>query len=234
MTNTTVNLLSGGMDSYLASRLYKVDVNVHINFNEKYSAKQLRVVENLRVNNLQVVDGLDLSRFIASDGSYLPNRNALFVTLAAMFGDDIVLSATLGDVHPDKDAEFAAMMSALLSKINNGNYQVRRPFGALTKQELIRLYLNHGHRIEDLYVTTSCYHPTEHACMECRPCLRRMAAFASHGYRVDEFIPLIPKIIDMLMDDSWTNSDRADLQTITFLRRLGQRHGKNYLGLLGG
>lgn len=184
---TKVVLYSGGMDSYVASKLFKPDVNVHIDFNEVWSRKQKTIVTGaLKPDNLELIEGLDLARFIADDGVYLPNRNVLMITLAQLFGDEIILSSTGGAVHPDKDGTFALRMSDMLSYVHKRNVQVLRPFGNMTKYEIVKSFIDAGNNIQELYQTTSCYHRCKIECMTCRSCLRRLVAFAQHGYRKQE------------------------------------------------
>lgn len=181
-----VVLLSGGMDSFVASKLFKPDVNLHVDFNERWSDKQRQVLTFLDVPNLEILAGLDLSPFVGPDNVYLPNRNVLMITLAQLYGDEIVLSSTRGAVHPDKDGTFALRMSDMLSYVHKRKIQVLRPFGNMTKYEIVKAFIDAGNPIEELYATTSCYSEKEVECLTCRSCLRRLVAFAQHGYRLDD------------------------------------------------
>lgn len=201
-----VNLFSGGMDSYIISKIFNVDVNLHIDFNEYYSQKQRAVVKLLDPDNRRHIDGPNLRQFVADDGVFLPNRNALFITLASLYGDVILLGATAGAQHPDKDAEFANMMSQLLTKINKRKVEVKRPFGKMTKFDIIGSYMKAGFPIEKLVGTTSCYHPELHECLDCRSCLRRLVAFARHGFRQQELSTHRKRIADLMDRNEWSSN----------------------------
>lgn len=217
---TRVVLVSGGMDSFIASKLYEPDINLHIDFNEKWSAKQRRILPTLNIPNLVIKEGLDLSEHIADDGVYLPNRNVLMITLAQLYGDDIILSSTAGAVHPDKNSTFAVHMEALLTYVHKRDIKVLRPFGMMTKYDIVKEYLDAGYSIEQLYKTTSCYSPDKIECNNCRSCLRRLVAFAQHGYRVNEIGLHKTKIRTLLAQKKWSANPIENKLTKQFLDEL--------------
>ena len=126
------------------------------------------------------------------------------ITLAQLFGDEIILSSTAGAVHPDKDGTFALRMSDMLSYVHKKNIQILRPFGNMTKYEIMKAYGDAGNNILDLQRTTSCYHTDKVECMQCRSCLRRLVAFAQHGYRKDEVIKHRVAIETLLAEDNFS------------------------------
>ena len=50
-----------------------------------------------------------------------------------------------------------------------------------TKSEIIKWYIEHDYPINDLYHTTSCYHPVEMFCGSCPSCFRKWCAFHDNG-----------------------------------------------------
>jgi len=224
-----VVLFSGGMDSFIAAHKYPEATLLHVDFREKYEDKQRKVIEKIAPRTVEILEGLDLSKFIAEDGVYLPGRNVLLITLASLYGNTIVLSSSAGAKHPDKDVVFARHMSDTLSYAKNTvspknesytRYEVIRPFGAMTKYDIVTEYLQLGGDVRDLYSTSSCYHPTEIECMKCRSCLRRLVAFGLHGFRLDEVYIHAPRISQLLRDNQWSANPVENEQAMKLLNRL--------------
>lgn len=204
-----VILFSGGLDSFIAAKLNPNALLVHVNVNEAYSDKQIDLVKSFQLREkreIKLFYGMDLSPFVETD-AYLPNRNVLFVTLAALVGDYIILGATRGDVHPDKDHFFAQQMSNLLAYTTNKTVRVSVPYKKTTKTSLVKKYLDAGHIAEDLYLTSSCYHPKKHECTTCRSCLRRYVAFATNGLRLNELSIHRRGIAELLAKRTFSASD---------------------------
>jgi len=216
---TTVVLYSGGMDSYIASALMKPDVNLYVDLNEHYGAKQRKVIQKIKPANFQEIVGPDLSFFIAEDKVYMPNRNVLMITLAQLFGDDIVLSATAGAIHPDKDELFAFRMGDMLSYVHKRPVRILRPFGALTKYHIVQAFLQAGGDINELDQTTSCYDPDEHECGRCRSCLRRIVALGMHGHREDKVAARKETINMMLRSGEWSANDTENMLAADYMQR---------------
>ena len=213
-----VNLFSGGLDSFIVAKLFAPDVNLYIDVGESYSEKQLALLDTLPVENVITRAGPWLQEFVSADGVYLRHRNALFILLAAYYGDEILVGSTVGDAYPDKSVDFRqAMENALNVSYGMDIYVVSSPLANMTKNEVVALYRKTGMPMSDLDKTSSCYHPTEHECMECGSCLRRLVAFAMSGHREDELTDHVSKVWGLINDGKWSGSVRENEQTIKFL-----------------
>lgn len=177
----SVLLYSGGMDSFIISKLEKFDTILYIDSKSKYAAIE---IEFLKKQGLNVVidDRLDLSD-VEFASAIVPLRNLFFVMIASYYGDRIVLGATAGDRSTDKDMTFAAKTSDLLSYIYQKSWWcegrqifVDLKYKAYTKKDLLDEYVRAGYLIDDLAEKSfSCYHPTidGRACGVCKPCVRK-------------------------------------------------------------
>lgn len=220
---TTVNLFSGGLDSYIADAIFQPDINLYIDVHEVYGLKQLDAVQALNLNNVEIVRGPDLSKFIQND-VFLPHRNALFLVIAAMYGNEIYLSSTDGDAFPDKSREFMNRVESMLMESAGhraDRYEILSPFSERTKPEVVRLFKEEGFDMEYLDDTTSCYDSYLHECGKCGSCLRRLVAFAYNDYRVDEIFPLKDEIWKRLRAGTFSYSERENKQAEELLCKLG-------------
>lgn len=184
-----VLLYSGGLDSYIASALWKPDVNLYVDTGSRYSEKELAhlpkpphgalVVERRR---------LDLSDCERAD-AIVPHRNAFLVLAAAYHGTEIALAATVGDRSCDKDQTFAERMTDLLNHIyqpshwcpGGAAYRVCLPVKHNSKRELVQGYMSFGDKAKEISDLCSCYHPTEYQCGNCKPCSRKWVAEVLNG-----------------------------------------------------
>lgn len=179
-----VLLYSGGMDSYLISKLWKPNVKLYVDLNSKYSKKE---IEHLP-QDVEVVS-LNLGRWERPD-AIIPLRNLYLVMVATNYGDEICLGATAGDRVLDKSYKFAEMASNLLSYLYSPQHwtegrkiKINLDFKGLTKEELLRKFLNKGGNIETAWAESySCYSGLKEPCFSCKACVRKSAAFFANGF----------------------------------------------------
>lgn len=210
-------LLSGGLDSttVLADAKAKgfVCVALTIDYQQSHSielesakkiAKHFNVEEHLILKlNLSLFGGSvltgDENAFTLYKESkipptYVPARNALFLTLAfglaeARQATHVFIGVSSVDYsgYPDCRAEFiSAMQNALNLGTREGvlgnGFQIETPLINLSKSETISL----GKRLGvDYGMTHSCYHPNNEgiACGVCDSCKLRLKGFAEAGVR---------------------------------------------------
>ena len=193
--NRKVLLYSGGMDSYIISKLEDFDVLLYVNSKSKYADLE---IDFLKKQGIDVVidDRLDLSD-VEMKSALVPLRNLFFVMIATYYGDEIVLGATSGDRSFDKDEAFAEKASDLLKHIyaeswwsEGRDININLKYKNWTKKQLVEEYLKRGYSIDDLVEKSmSCYTPVNgKQCGKCKPCVRKwlfMLPYKDTSYMYD-------------------------------------------------
>ena len=186
---TKVLLYSGGMDSWIMSRLWQPDVRLYVDIGGAYSAEEVA-----RLPRDVEVEHLPLARW-ERDDKIIPLRNLYFVMVASYYGERVALGATAGDRVLDKSAYFAKRASDLLSYLYRPQHwtdgrkvSIELPFKHWTKTTLVREYRAKGWDLEEAWRESfSCYDPTPAGtpCWHCKPCFRKWVAFVNAGYHPD-------------------------------------------------
>ncbi len=188
-----VLLYSGGMDSWLISKIWKPDVLLYINLHSRYSAEEIKRLPE----NVEVVD-LNIGALERAD-AIIPLRNLYMVSMATNYGDEICLGATYGDRVLDKSKEFAVKTSDLLTYLYQEQHwtkerkiKINVDFKQYTKRELLKMFIDAGGNIDEAYNQSfSCYDPTDgHECWQCKPCFRKFIAFYLNGMDFDTSVKL--------------------------------------------
>ena len=180
-----VLLYSGGMDSYLISKLWEPDVKLYVDLKSRYSQQE---INNLPAD-VKVVE-LDLGKWERPD-AIIPLRNLYLAMVATNYGDEICLGATAGDRVLDKSYKFADLASNLLSYLYSPQHwtqgrtiKINLDFKGLTKEELLKLYIDKGGDINTAWKESySCYSGNKEPCFCCKACIRKSAAFFSNGFK---------------------------------------------------
>lgn len=125
--------------------------------------------------------------------TYVPSRNALFLSLAmclaaSIDAEKILVAAhandAIGPVYPDCRPAFFEQMETALNLgisgyVNPGGVWIRVPFNRLTKAEVVEA----GVRCNAPFgLSWSCYEGGEYHCGVCPTCRERMAAFNQAEY----------------------------------------------------
>lgn len=176
---TKVLLYSGGVDSFILSRLWKPDIKLYFDLGTQQSE-----AEKALLDSDVIVKRLPLAEFIQDDGlNTIPLRNLIFVTLALNYGDIIAFGGLKSDLHMDTKPEFAKDCTKLFNSVlgkesKDCAVEVIAPAGNLTKTELIFKFLQDGGTIEELTSRSwSCYNPIEgQPCGKCQACRAREKA----------------------------------------------------------
>jgi len=178
-------LFSGGVDSFIAYHWLKRPPTVYFDLNTPYSMKEIMTVKYL-VPNTKVEKVLDLSSRQIGEGAYIPFRNLYLAMLAAKYSDEIVIVGIRGDNVSDKSPEIFLSFSLILSEMEGRDIKVTSPFWNITKDEIVKWYLDQGLSIEDLGWTTSCYdNSTVNYCGKCPSCFRKWVAFYNNGIKLN-------------------------------------------------
>lgn len=207
-TGKKVLLFSSGMDSYIINKLEQPDVLLFIDNKSNYSELEKSYLKKSNHPNLVILEDFINHSSIELDNMIIPARNLYFATIAANYGEEILLGATAGDRSTDKDLLFAELSSSLLSHIyslshwsQKGEIKVNLKYKSWTKQDLIKAFVEknqeEGISITDsvnelLTKSFSCYHPTTEGgqCNRCKPDLRKyLAILGATGIDTDYFYP---------------------------------------------
>lgn len=175
---TRVLLYSGGMDSYILSKLWNPDIKLYID----YGTPQTKIERSRLPNDVKVVE-LPLGQFMSSDGkNVILLRNLIFAAIAVNFGDIIALGGVADDVHFDSSEEFVNAETELFNKFlrNEGmsDVQIVVPVKTKTKEQLLELYVDAGYSLDSLLNESwSCYSPVNGSeCGNCIACKRKLSA----------------------------------------------------------
>ena len=116
---------------------------------------------------------------------WVPNRNGLFINLAAAIADDagggqIIVGFNREEAvtFPDNSQAFVEATNAALSFSSRSQVQVVAPLADLDKEEIVRRGLELGVPLESVW---SCYEGERAMCGQCESCLRLKRAYAAVG-----------------------------------------------------
>lgn len=174
-----VQLYSGGMDSFIISKLWKPDVKLYIDYCDAQNQQEKKYLPDD-----VIIKKIDLSRYIENDGLHtIPLRNLIFAAIAVNYGDEILIGGLKTDLHYDKTEEFAEQATNLFNSVLNRERSARTvrivvPYRKYTKTELVEMYLRQGGTIEKLdRFSWSCHEPVNgKPCGKCQACKARQKA----------------------------------------------------------
>jgi 7-cyano-7-deazaguanine synthase len=117
--------------------------------------------------------------------TYVPNRNMIFLALAAAYAEsygvsDVFYGAQRHDLYGywDTTPEFLERLNQVYQLNRKTPLQIKAPFVAYSKADILRL----GLELDVEYGRTwSCYEGQEVACGRCPTCAERLQAFAEAG-----------------------------------------------------
>lgn len=179
----TVELVSGGLDSFLASKFLKDPTFLFIDYGQSYISLEEKAVGNLYPN----VQKIKVSGFpdMNHDDYYVPARNLMFATMALRFGTNICMAGVADEICADKSPAAFKDMTEILNRQARGNVRVFSPFWKHTKAEAVKKYLELGFSPDDLLKTVSCYDGKDNSCLDCQACFRRWVALKVNGINTE-------------------------------------------------
>ena len=192
-----VLLYSGGMDSWLMSKLWKPDVKLYVNMHTRYSENEIRKIKESE-DDVTFVD-FPLGQW-ERDDAIVPLRNLYLCMVACnVTGSEdvkILIGATAGDRVLDKSYEFVDKANDLLNYLytpqhwipEGKNVNICISYKSWTKSDLLQKYKEQGGDLEEAFTKSfSCYNPVDgHECWQCKPCFRKFVSFACVGYEFPE------------------------------------------------
>lgn len=187
-----VLLYSGGMDSWLMSKLWKPDIKLYVDMKTRYSENELARIR--KEPDVQVVE-FPLGQWERED-AIIPLRNLYLAMVACnVTGSEdveILIGATAGDRVLDKSPEFVNKATDLLSYLYTPQHWIPEgkkvrvciDYKQYTKTDLLKMFKEQGGDLEEAFTRSfSCYDPVDgHECWHCKPCFRKFTAFSEAGY----------------------------------------------------
>jgi 7-cyano-7-deazaguanine synthase len=145
------------------------------------------LVDHAKCVPILTLDRLDDERTThkTADQVWVPNRNGLFINIAAAFADSlgyeqvvVGFNAEEGVTFPDNTPEYMAAASLALGYSTRNGVKVISPTVKLTKTEMVAL----GRQLHvPFQLIWSCYHGADLMCGECESCLRLKRALQQGG-----------------------------------------------------
>ena len=178
-----VVLFSGGPDALIAWEFLKRPDALYVQHNCRYEYKQIKSVLKIKfkaktskINLSPTV--IDLSEFEQPDAN-LPLRNMYLCMYAANMGYDVIhIALQKGEQSiPDRTDVFCKKLSDELTCLLEKTIKINPVFTDMTKQDMVKWYVNNGKDIEILKSTVSCFSPIFRMCGMCKACFRRWIAF---------------------------------------------------------
>ena len=215
-----VMLYSGGLDSYIASWLMRVDELVYIRIGAPYEAREL---EHLTVRArvpVRLVSGVPWLGGASDDKGRVPLRNMHFAMTAAVAAeaDEVILVALAGETSGDKSRKFARKVTAAMTASEGRKIRLRVPYRGVTKTGLVRRYVQKFGTLAAGYNLTqcpSCYAadlpPYTAGCGQCMSCVRRWVAMSLNGIQEKYVSPPWEYQTGKLPSDWWKYVRRTPL-----------------------
>lgn len=108
-----VQLYSGGMDSYIISKLWKPDIKLYIDYGTAQTEE-----EKKHLPSDVIIKKLPIGEFQQDDGiCTIPLRNLIFSAIAINYGDEVAIGGLASDLHFDKKPEFANLTTQLFNSV---------------------------------------------------------------------------------------------------------------------
>lgn len=186
-TKGKVLLFSGGLDSYIAAKLWEPDVLLYCAIGHRYQQKELEAIERTGLS-VRVDHRLQLGD-LERDDAIIPLRNLYLIAIASHYGQRIGIGALKGEVNPDKSPKFRRQTEKVLQTCYAASYwsagtkhAIEYPVGKFSKAGLIREFIKRGNHWSELTTRTrSCYSTTKLPCGHCSACVKRYIAMQLNG-----------------------------------------------------
>lgn len=202
MKNKAIILLSGGLDSLVAlgfSKLsddYNVELALTFDYGQKAVREEIEASKKIcdyykiecRVIKLDWLKEITRTSLVASDSVptedfetsksaeavWVPNRNALFINIAASFCDSFGYKYILYGANkeeagnfPDNTEEFRSQITELFKTSTLVQPQVVAPLINYTKGDIVRVAIENSMPLD---LVMSCYNSGEGHCGKCESC----------------------------------------------------------------
>jgi 7-cyano-7-deazaguanine synthase len=196
-----VALLSGGLDSTVSTLLalsrLKIELALTFDYgqkaaeNEKMAAKWFCEKYGIKHQIIQLPFMLEMKSGIIEDSGmevdspWVPNRNGLFINIAACYAENLHASRIVCGFNRDEGMDFPDNTSEFVDAVNSSLYfstlnhvQVISLVQEMDKAEIVTTALTLGLDFSKLW---SCYQPGYKPCGTCPSCIRNQQAFEKVG-----------------------------------------------------
>lgn len=211
-TKKAIILLSGGLDSLVAlgfpQKEYKIELALTFDYGQKsvkneveaskaicefYNIKhkiiKLKWLQEITHTALVAEKDVPTSNLGTKDSAaavWIPNRNGLFLNIAAAFADSfgydyIIYGANRdeGSTFPDNTEEFRAQISRVFESSTLQKPKVIAPLINYTKGDIVKIAMDNSMPLE---LVRSCYNSGSKHCGLCESCKHlKKALIANHG-----------------------------------------------------
>lgn len=208
--NKSIILLSAGLDSLVAlgycKEEYGIDLALTFDYGQKAAAKEIVAsgkickfygikhevikldwLKNITKTSLVSNDDIpskDLGTQKSAASVWVPNRNALFLNIAAAFADSfgynyILFGANKDEAQtfPDNTEQFRAKVSELFKFSTLVKPRVVAPLINCTKDDIVRIAIENSIPLE---LVMSCYSSEDKHCGKCESCQHLKRALAAN------------------------------------------------------
>lgn len=215
MTNNAIVLLSGGLDSLVTldyackSAIYNPQLVITFDYGQKARVKEIESSErianyygikheiitldwlkNITKTSLVADDLVPTSNLMTKESAlqvWVPNRNALFLNIAASFADAYNYKYILYGANRDEAENFSDNTELFRNKITNlfltstlVKPKVIAPLINYSKDDIVRDAIRDSMPLDLIW---SCYLTGDRHCGECESCIHlKEALIANHGY----------------------------------------------------
>jgi len=198
-----IALLSGGLDStvsmLLAQQENEIVLALTLDYGQRAAQREIfasrdicqrfgiphKIIElpfmSEFKSGLFVNSGLPVSR------AWVPNRNGLFLNLAACFAEDVKADLVVCGFNREEGVDFPDNTSEYVDSVNRALYfstqnhvKVVSLVQGMDKADIFKQAVALGLKLESLW---SCYNGGDEPCMTCPSCLRNMQALEKAGMR---------------------------------------------------
>ena len=207
----SIILLSGGLDSAVAlgycKDTYNIELALTFDYGQKALNNELKASENLAkhyhiehkvihldwlkdITNTALVSSNDIpsKNFCTNESAksvWVPNRNSLFLNIAACFADSysyeyIIYGANKDEAltFPDNTEAFRQTISDLFKNSTLVKPKVIAPLINYSKGDIVRIALEKSIPLE---FVRSCYNNYEHNCGKCESCYHLLKALKENN-----------------------------------------------------
>lgn len=218
----SVILLSGGLDSVVTFGVSKDEYNITLaltfDYGQKSAEKEIKAAENVcryynvehrvikldwlkEITKTSLVSDKDVpDTNLGTDSSmksvWVPNRNGLFLNIAAAFADTYGFTHILfganaqeGKTFPDNTEEFRERINLAFELSTLTRPKVYAPLINCTKDDIVKIALDKGVPLE---FVRSCYNRADKNCGKCESCTNLKQALINNGCK---------ELINQLFDD---------------------------------
>jgi 7-cyano-7-deazaguanine synthase len=201
-----VVLLSGGLDSIVSMLLAKqhadIILAITIDYGQKAKVNEIKSSAAFCANYgirhqvikipfmLDMMSGIIESSGLEDSSPWVPNRNGLFLNLAACYAENLGADWVVcgfnreeGVDFPDNTKEFVNAITHSLYYSTLNHVEVRSFVQNMDKIEIVEMAKSLG---VDFGLIWSCYRSGDKPCGECPSCLRNEKAYKEVGINYDQ------------------------------------------------